>query len=72
MKECWKELPDKRPAFSELVTTISTSLEAIAGYLDFTATPLTPAGHFDDGYDHLMVTITDVDDDSQEQDHILN
>ena len=44
MKQCWKELPDKRPTFSELVTTISTSLEAIAGYLDLTVSPLTPAG----------------------------
>ena len=47
MKVCWKELPDKHPTFSELVTTISTILEAIAGYLDLTLTPLTPAGNFD-------------------------
>ena len=65
MKECWKELPDKRPAFSELVTTISTSLEAIAGYLDFTATPLT--GKFENGYNNFIEGITDVDGDNQEQ-----
>ena len=32
---CWCENADKRPPFSELVTDITTSLEAIAGYLDF-------------------------------------
>ena len=72
MKECWKELPDKRPAFSELVTTISTSLEAIAGYLDFTATPFTADGNVGIGRDPLIVTVTDVDDYSQEQVHNLD
>ena len=32
---CWCESADKRPPFSELVTDITTSLEAIAGYMDF-------------------------------------
>ena len=66
MKEYWKELPERCPTFSDLVTTISTSLEAIAGYLDFTATSLTPAGKFGGEHDHLIVTVTDVDCDSHE------
>ena len=47
MKECWEELPDNRPTFSDLVTTISASLEAIAGYMDLilsSSVPLTPPG----------------------------
>ena len=67
MNVCWKELPDKHPTFSELVTTISTILETIAGYLGLTAALLTPAGFFDGGYDALIVTVTDVDGDSREQ-----
>ena len=33
---CWNKFPEERPTFSELVTLISTSLEEMAGYLDFT------------------------------------
>jgi len=40
MKDCWKELPNERPAFSVLVRTISAMVGEIAGYLDLTATPL--------------------------------
>lgn len=69
MNQCWKELPDKRPNFSELLITISTILERIGGYLDFSASPLTPVGSSGSDYDHLIVTITDVDDDNQEQTH---
>ena len=75
MKECWKELPDKRPTFSELVTTISTSLEAIAGYLDFTAVPQTAAGNYDSEYDHLnMNYMIDAggSGEGQEQEHNLD
>ena len=72
MKECWKELPDKRPNFSDLVTAFSTILESIAGYLDFTATPLTPAENAGSGYDHLIVKITSVDDNNEEQAHSLD
>ena len=32
---CWCESADKRPPFSKLVVDITTSLEAIAGYIDF-------------------------------------
>ena len=34
MLECWKENPDERPTFSQLVVTISSQLEGMAGYLD--------------------------------------
>jgi len=33
--ECWKAEPEERPDFSQLVDTISLSLEAAAGYMDF-------------------------------------
>ena len=72
MKECWEEVPDKRPTFSELVTTISTSLERMAGYLDLTATSLTPAGKHDSEYDHLIGAVTDAECDSQEPDNNLD
>ena len=34
MMNCWNELPEKRPSFSELVKTITTALEEITDYLD--------------------------------------
>ena len=33
--DCWKENPKGRPDFSKLVDTISLTLEAAAGYMDF-------------------------------------
>ena len=33
--DCWKEEPKGRPDFSKLVDTISVTLEAAAGYMDF-------------------------------------
>jgi len=66
------DLPDKRPTFSELVTTISTSLEAIAGYLDFTAVPQTPDGNSESGSYHVNVTVADEDGDNMELVHNLN
>ena len=35
MLQCWDEQPEKRPDFSQLVSTLSTLLEAIAGYVIF-------------------------------------
>ena len=32
---CWEQQPEDRPTFSELVCSISTALEGIAGYMDF-------------------------------------
>ena len=36
MMSCWDKEQEKRPAFSELVTDISTILEGMAGYLELT------------------------------------
>ena len=33
--DCWKEEPKERPDFSKLVATVSHTLEAAAGYMDF-------------------------------------
>ena len=35
MLSCWKENPDKRPSFEDLVYTISNILKPLADYLDF-------------------------------------
>ena len=34
MLDCWKEDPKDRPTFSQLVSSISSQLEGMAGYLD--------------------------------------
>ena len=34
MQSCWESEPENRPHFSELVSTISSILESIAGYLE--------------------------------------
>jgi len=36
MQSCWESEPEKRPQFSELVSTISSILESVAGYLELT------------------------------------
>ena len=38
--QCWEADPHERPHFANLVVTISTTLEMIAGYLDLGATTL--------------------------------
>ena len=35
MFNCWKEQPEKRPSFAELVVTLTSLLEDIAAYMDF-------------------------------------
>ena len=39
MKDCWKNKTELRPSFSELVTSLSSQLLALADYMDFTSTP---------------------------------
>ena len=34
MQQCWDLEPKSRPSFSDLVSTLSQSLEAMAGYMD--------------------------------------
>ena len=36
---CWERNPEDRPTFTALVVTISTLLEGIAGYMDFSVMP---------------------------------
>jgi hypothetical protein len=35
MSDCWKEQPEKRPSFADLVLTLASLLEEIAAYMDF-------------------------------------
>ena len=35
--QCWDEQPKERPHFSQLVVTLATMMEAVAGYLSFSA-----------------------------------
>ena len=51
MLHCWCENADKRPLFSELVVDITTSLNDIAGYVDFSG--LSVADKEGDLYNHL-------------------
>lgn len=39
MMKCWSKLPDERPPFTEIVTTVSNYTECIAGYLDVNFNP---------------------------------
>ena len=39
MMKCWTKKPEDRPSFSDVVTTISSYTETIAGYLDINFNP---------------------------------
>ena len=51
MFNCWKEQPEKRPSFAELVPTLTTLLEDIAAYMDFSV--LQASNEQAVNYDHL-------------------
>ena len=44
MRDCWETQPELRPSYSELVTHLSSHLDGMAGYLDFST--YTSAGDF--------------------------
>ncbi len=53
---CWKELPEERPPFSELVQEMAKVLEGVAGYLDLNLVLDCSNKDSDvmtNGYDHL-------------------
>ena len=37
MHQCWSGEPEHRPSFSQLVESLSSSLEGMAGYVDIGA-----------------------------------
>ena len=37
MQHCWELDPESRPSFSDLVSSLSQSLEAMVGYMDVSA-----------------------------------
>ena len=41
--QCWAKQPDERPSFNDVVATISTYTEIIAGYLDINFNPFETA-----------------------------
>ena len=43
MQRCWLDEPSIRPAFSELVLSLSQMLESVAGYMELTMTLVQPA-----------------------------
>ena len=49
MKSCWESEPENRPQFSELVSTISSILESIAGYLELAMSLQTIKSDFEGG-----------------------
>ncbi len=51
MHSCWLLLPNKRPTFEELKQAITTLLESISGYMDFTEGA--PGNIQSSGYDNL-------------------
>ena len=56
MFNCWNEQPEKRPSFAELVLTLTTLLEDIAAYMDFSV--LQASDKQAVKYDHLYAKAT--------------
>ena len=38
MKKCWRQSPEERPRFSELVATLDKTLQSVAGYIELSMT----------------------------------
>ena len=38
MKKCWRQSPEERPRFSELVATLDKTLQTVAGYIELSMT----------------------------------
>ena len=38
MKKCWRQSPEERPRFSELVATQDKTLQSVAGYIELSMT----------------------------------
>jgi len=49
MRNCWEREPEKRPQFSELVSTISSILESTAGYLELAMSLQTVKSDYESG-----------------------
>ena len=54
MCDCWVEDPKQRPYFSDLVSTISNTLEGIAGYLDLSSDDIVRDQPQTTQYDHIQ------------------
>ena len=65
---CWRDQPDKRPSFAELVPVIGTLLEEIAGYMDFSILT-TNVDLQSTNYDHLE-SRTSAKSENLEYDHL--
>ena len=53
MCHCWAENPDQRPHFSDLVSTLTNTLESIGGYLIFSDLSVNHQPQIS-SYDHLI------------------
>ena len=38
MKKCWRQTPEERPRFRELVATLDKTLQSVAGYIELSMT----------------------------------
>jgi len=65
MRNCWEREPEKRPQFSELVSTISSILESTAGYLELAMSLRNVKSDYESG-----ITRDSVDDSEPESDFI--
>lgn len=69
MSNCWREEPEKRPSFAELVQTLTSLLEDIAAYLDFSILTNNGCPGFVN-YDHLYARAPSRDEAQKGYDHL--